>query len=103
MKKGKLVSAKVYYLENNQRQFYKPINVGMRCSLWVDETNFTASEWREIDHVPLMPGGEAVVNMMTLSSKIWERVKVGDEMYWGVPYTYVGKLEVLSIEDVEEE
>ncbi|MEZ0609085.1 hypothetical protein ACAW74_11245 [Fibrella sp. WM1] len=97
----KFITARVHYQTTNQRGFYKPVKEGLRCSLWLDESNFTAAEWRSMSKPVLLPGEICDVAMLTINSKIWEHVKVGDKMFWGVPYESIGELEILGLDTLE--
>lgn len=73
---------------------------GSRVSIWKDETNFTAIQIEKIlnQSGKIFPGETVEIEFLAIDTQVTKALKIGDLVFWGVPYTRVGTLEIRNEE-----
>jgi len=69
---------------------------GSRVSIWKDDTNFTAIQIEKIlnQSGQVFPGETVEIEFSAIDTQLTKALKIGDLVFWGVPYTRVGILEI---------
>jgi hypothetical protein len=93
------IKVNLTYVGKNEIGFNQIIFEKLRGSVWYDKSNFTSFEIYEIcnENNYILPDTNEDVFLNILDSSVAVSLKVGDTLYWGVPYKVIGEIFILEI------